>query len=659
MNTEQILRNQELRQRLSLLVKWRSPDDGPHLNGHSAGAAPQPHSSGPVDLIVTHNEVNRRHGTGVLLKNMFLDSRRLVSVRARNDYGGDHDFGAASFCLPSPELSRIEMFNTLGGWLGAMEVRRILCVPYYADSVLAAIAAKQLSGALLCTYIMDDANIHGSGIPDALMEELLRVSDLRLAISPEMRIAYETKYRRKFWLLPPTVGPDLIASRCNLQPAQASRSPRGVLIGNIWAQPWLELLQEAVSGANVTIDWYCSNGSAPGWLNINAQALMAAGIRMHDPLPEAELAPVLRGYDFAVLPSGTSDPRTEQRAIALLSLPTRVPFIAATSNLPIIVLGSPETAAARFVKRFRIGVCCEYDSARLRDAVREVTDPQQGTVMRRNAFEIGRNFSGASIADWMWESLERGEAADARFEALMPPLDSDFAYYVETNPPKDIYPDFAPAYLALRRLYLMGYRPDFVLDIGASNGVWSHFVCRIFPAARFILVEPLLSQYRERTTDFFLKTHPEFETVEAALSDRPGTLPLHISSNLYGSSFVSEGLHCPASEIVEVPVATLDSLFQDKRISGRGLLKLDVQNAEHLVLAGGANGLEQIDVVVMETTLARVPQGTKDFAGMLEFMDGRGFKYFDDCGEWRSAATGVLEQKDVVFVRKSLSLLDR
>jgi FkbM family methyltransferase len=612
--------------------------------------------SAPLDLVITHNEVNRRHGTGVLLTNMFANRSDLVSIRVRDDYNGEHDFGSISYCLPSSAPSRVEVFDLVGQWLRGLSVRRILCVPYYSASALAAIAAKEILDVPLCTYIMDDANIHSSGILDDLMHELLRVSDLRLAISPELRIAYETKYRRKFWLLPPTVDLGLIAARCNLPAADFSAPHRGVLIGNIWAQRWLDRLIDTIKGTDTTIDWYCNNGSAPGWLEINHEALTAAGIRLHESLPEVKLASALRGYSFAILPSGILDGATEHRAIAQLSLPTRVPFITATSNVPIIVLGSPDTAAARFVNRFKVGVCCDYDSASFSQAIRKVTDRQGGAEMRRNAFEIGRNFSSRELLEWVWSSLDMGEAVDQRFEALMPPTRADFAYYVDRDPPKDIYDDFLGIYQALYRLRDMGYAPDFVMDVGASNGVWSFYVSRVFPAARFILVEPLASRYKTQTTDYFLSAHPEFEIVETAVSDRVGATRLNVSADLYGSSlFATEALH-GENETLEVPVTTVDALALSKEISGRGLLKLDVQFAEHLVLAGAQEFLSQVDILVLELTLKGVPEGAKNLLEMLNLMDSLGFRYFDDVGSWRSAIDGVLEQKDILFVRKGILL---
>src|SRR5207244_12677752 len=99
MNADEIASlNQQLRKRVAALIQ--PPSGGkPHAVGQSI----------PFDLIVTHNEVNRRHGTGVILQNMFPDDSRLICVRAQNDYNGEQAFGASSFCLPRSGLSRLEM----------------------------------------------------------------------------------------------------------------------------------------------------------------------------------------------------------------------------------------------------------------------------------------------------------------------------------------------------------------------------------------------------------------------------------------------------------------------------------------------------------------------------------------------------------------------
>ena len=273
-------------------------------------------------------------------------------------------------------------------------------------------------------------------------------------------------------------------------------------------------------------------------------------------------------------------------------------------------------------------------------------------MMRRNAARMAKGFSADGLSDWIWRSVGDGQPSDPRFERLLPPDPAEFAYFVDGPVPQEVLLYFGPVYRALERLRSRGFQPAFVLDIGASTGVWSHAVSQLFPEARFLLVDPLLSNYDPESRRHYIGAHANFEVFELAVSNRPGRASLAVSKNLYGSSLM--GLADGQGRTVEIEVTTLDHLFEESRVSGRGLLKVDVQHAEHLVLEGGQRALGHVDVVVLELTLAGVPAGGKSLLEMLNLMDDLGFRYVDDAGEWRSAIDGTLMEKDVVFARKEL-----
>ena len=212
------------------------------------------------------------------------------------------------------------------------------------------------------------------------MEETLKKSDLRLAISTEMQHAYQDKYRLKFWLLPPVVSDELVLPVAAPITSDKGDGTSGVLVGNIWGQRWLNLLRKTIRDSGTKLYWYSNGGlKVPSWLAVKIEELAEDGIFIREALPEAELAEVLRRSSYAVVPSGTLDETDDNVAIARLSLPTRIPFILASSNTPIIVIGSDKTASARFIKRFHVGTVCDYDAARYREAVRRVTAPEAQT----------------------------------------------------------------------------------------------------------------------------------------------------------------------------------------------------------------------------------------------------------------------------------------
>jgi FkbM family methyltransferase len=605
-----------------------------------------------ADVIITTNEVTDRHGTGVILNRIFGGSRNLLLIRSTNLYL-EHSLAGQRLCLSHEGLTRAESFERVLFALNGNTIQRVLCVPFLADELISAIALKELFGVPLCTYLMDDNNVYARGIPDDLMREALSKSSLRLAISPEMRDEYEKKYSLKFWILPPVVGKDNLGQAIDLHNGdEPERVPTGVLVGSLWSRRWLERLRQTIREAGVRLHWY--GNTQASWLNTNRRDLEKDGIIDFGFLPERKLTERLHQYSYAIIPSGTLETQDDRPEIARLSLPTRMPYLLAASHIPMIVMGSHQTAAARFVERFGVGCVSPYDGARLRQAIEGICQPSRQRALRQQAARHASLFQAEGFTQWIWRSLEQGEACDDRFEQVFSRDSRQIVAYLDPPAPKDLWGDLILVYQALRRMKQKGYSPDFIMDVGASSGVWSDAAHRVFPKARFILVEPLYSQYRGMN-DWYFQKHPEFEYVPVAVSERPGVAELRLTEDLYGSSLFSASSQ-NAGNSVNVTVQTLDQVASEKRLVGRGLLKLDVQFAEHLVLRGAKEILPQLDALIVELSLFRHNPQALTFPEMYELIRGLGFRYYEDIGGWRSPVDGTTLQKDVLFVREHLFL---
>jgi FkbM family methyltransferase len=502
----------------------------------------------------------------------------------------------------------------------------------------------------MCTYVMDDNNVYRDGIRDELMREVLAKSDLRLAISPELRDAYEKKYALKFWMLPPVVTPQALQT-IPVEPVGPQFEQQvGVLVGSLWSVRWLQRLRETMRASGLRVHWF-GNARAP-WLKVTPDELRADGILNCGFLAEAELTRRLRNYPYALVPSGALDEQDDRPEIARLSLPTRLPYLLAAANLPTLVLGHPQTAAAHFLERFRFGAVVPYDGRRLAEAVADITKPDRQRELRQHAAGQSRLFSADGLAEWLWRSLENGQPPDERFERAFRRSDTEIVPYLDPPAPKDLGHDLALVYHALARLKRQGFAPDFVLDVGSSTGVWSDAVKRVFPTSRFVLVDPLHHQYA-KLNDWYFRKNPDFEPVAAAVSDRPGEAELSVSEDLYGSSLLQPA-DCRAYSALRVPVRTLDDVMREKGLAGRGLLKIDVQFAEHLVLAGARKLLSRVDALLVELSLLRYAPQAMVFEEMWELIRRLGFRYYEDIGGWRSPSDGTTLQKDVLFLRQHL-----
>jgi hypothetical protein len=229
---------------------------------------------------------------------------------------------------------------------------------------------------------------------------------------------YGLKYGYRMWYMPPLAPAGLVPSRLVAPPRDAD-ARHGIIIGNIWGERWVELLRNAVRGSAVTLTWHCSGEFR--WLPCGKQDLIADSIMPRDPLPEDALIQTLRTTRFSVVPSGVLDESDDRRFIAQLSLPSRIPYMMAVSHIPILVLGSRDTGAAHFVEQFGIGVVAGYERKAFVEAVDYITRPEVNLEMRRKALALAGRFTDVGVAEWIWQSLARGEPIDGRYEDLMPP----------------------------------------------------------------------------------------------------------------------------------------------------------------------------------------------------------------------------------------------
>lgn len=597
-------------------------------------------------LLITPNEINWLHGSGVLLNRLY-DPAQVIGIRSREDYA---DKGPFSGCLiHGVGRTRAEIFSMTMQCLTDHHIKSILCVPYYREDYLIGIAAKSILGVPMAVWVMDDSIIYQKETPARVAHELFDLADVRFAISPAMRDAYERDFQEKFYMLPPTVNTKSLASVPKADFALNLEKKVCAMVGNIWGTSWFNSLVSMIKKSGWTVHWF-GKGSSCGWLNTTPEALKEMNIIEKGFIPENDLPEMLKFYPYAIIPTGTGDDHDDRRGVTMLSLPTRMPFLLAVAQMPMLVIGSAESSPAAFVRRFGVGLNCGYDTNEFASALDLMADSAFNSECRDNCANNAVNFSDEGLSGWIESASINGMVPDTRFEKHFRRSPSELVTYVEGPAPKELYGDFKIVYTTMRRIANRGYRPDFVVDVGGSSGVWSDAVHRVFSSARFVLIEPLPDRY----PDWYHKAHPEFEWVAAAASNKDGKATFQVSNDLYGSSlFLPEDNRHYQS--VEVSVTTLDSVLDQKNLAGRGIVKIDVQFAEHLVIEGATRLLQQVDFLVLELTLQRCVPEARTFLEMVLQMEQAGFRYFDDIGGWRNPVTGSLEQKDVVFVNKTIA----
>ena len=376
-------------------------------------------ASPTVDVVLSRSEVNNRYGTGILLQRMFPRHRaNVVSIRSTSIWDGEQEFGIRQLVIPK-DLRRSQIYAWALAHTGDLTIGRVYCVPYRGEEIIAALALTDAHRAPFCLYVMDDQNVASNGISDELMAEAIDKARLRLAISSDMRDAYHAKYGRRFWIAPPTMLVDVDSPPNDGSPNEGSRNGRGILIGNISAQEWMDALIRAMGGSQLRLDWFSNSQGGGYWLERESiAALMGAHIRLCDPLPEPALAALLPNYEVAVVP--TMPPRGSYAnfAVSSLSFPSRLTFLVVSGDLPVLVVGDEDLCVARFVRHFGLGFTCPYDPAALDHALAATRDPAWRQAHRAAVTHMRRVLGGTDIANWVRDALDQGAPADPIFELL-------------------------------------------------------------------------------------------------------------------------------------------------------------------------------------------------------------------------------------------------
>jgi FkbM family methyltransferase len=202
---------------------------------------------------------------------------------------------------------------------------------------------------------------------------------------------------------------------------------------------------------------------------------------------------------------------------------------------------------------------------------------------------------------------------------------------------------------SLRRLAAAGIEPRSVLDVGAALGDWSRACAAVFPAAQYLLVEPL-AEFRP-SLDAAAASIGSAVVVEAAVAAAAGARTINVHPDLVGSSLLREreGEHVdgvPRS----VTVMTVDDLVGVHGLEPPFLLKVDVQGAERDVIAGASTTLPAAAAVICEVSFFGFYFEGTPFEELIATMRDGGFVVYDIANLARRPLDGALSQADVLFV---------
>ncbi len=198
-------------------------------------------------------------------------------------------------------------------------------------------------------------------------------------------------------------------------------------------------------------------------------------------------------------------------------------------------------------------------------------------------------------------------------------------------------------------------KPLKLIDIGAHQGAFTRglgFYCQISGA---LLIEPQPDKANQMKRIF---QPPRYQVVEGAVSSTTGTAAFHVHKYDATSSLLAFAKNMPELTALDTSVRTtfqcrtfsLDELASATGFDDAGLVKIDVQGAEHLVLQGAKRFLNQTAKIWIEISFKPLYEASATFFDVYQCLYDRGFKLVEIEPGFR-APNGELLQADALFAK--------
>lgn len=195
-----------------------------------------------------------------------------------------------------------------------------------------------------------------------------------------------------------------------------------------------------------------------------------------------------------------------------------------------------------------------------------------------------------------------------------------------------------------------------ILDIGANTGQFANLIHKILPEAAIISFEPIKKCYTELLEN---TKHINVNVLNCALGDVEEQQKINISAHSPSSSLLEmTDLHSEVfagTNFIEketITVKKLDNVFPSLQVSGKFMVKIDVQGFEDKVIRGGVETLKKADCVLIETSFIELYKNQLLFDGIYQLLIDLNFEFKGNYTQTKNKEDGSILYAESFFTRK-------
>jgi len=187
-----------------------------------------------------------------------------------------------------------------------------------------------------------------------------------------------------------------------------------------------------------------------------------------------------------------------------------------------------------------------------------------------------------------------------------------------------------------------------IIDVGASDGIWSRLALNFYPQSQYLLIEA--NPAHEQALKAFVLENRNAEFILAAAGDKQGE-QVNFSfdpEDLYGG----QASYVPQANSITIPEITIDNEIRSRNLKGPYLIKLDTHGFESPIFRGALQTLINTNAIIVECYNFKISPECLLFYEMCQYLDQLGFRCVDLADPLWRPFDQAFWQMDLIFIRK-------
>jgi FkbM family methyltransferase len=192
------------------------------------------------------------------------------------------------------------------------------------------------------------------------------------------------------------------------------------------------------------------------------------------------------------------------------------------------------------------------------------------------------------------------------------------------------------------------YQINTIIDVGASNGIWSRSTMDFYPESKYLLVEA--NPVHAQALDAFSTEKPNAQFVLAAAGDKQGgSISFSFDKD---DPYAGQASYTPGKNSNTIPETSIDFEVDARKMKGPYLMKLDTHGFELPIFNGASATLAKTEIIIVECYNFKISSECLLFYEMCEYLGARGFRCIDLVDPLWRPYDNAFWQMDLIFIRK-------